>query len=129
MSGKELKEILAARGINLSELARMLGFANDQRLHSVLNAADIKTGFLERIVAVTGIPLSYFYPNDTTTTITNESSELHVRNNSGVVSGTNNGSISTGQQDTQKLVEMLVESNAKKDQQIDKLIALLTKQQ
>lgn len=128
MSGKELKEILAARGINLSELARMLGFANDQRLHSALNAADIKTGFLERIVAVTGIPLHYFYPNDAAT-ITNESSELHVRNNSGVVSGTNNGSIITGQQDTQKLVEMLVEANAKKDQQIDKLIALLSKQQ
>lgn len=127
MSGKELKEILAARGINLSELARMLGFANDQRLHSALNAADIKTGFLERIVAVTGIPLSYFYPNDAAT-ITNESSELHVRNNSGVVSGTNNGSISAGQ-DAQRLVEILVEANAKKDQQIDKLIALLTKQQ
>lgn len=127
MSGKELKEILAARGINLSELARMLGFANDQRLHSALNAADIKTGFLERIVAVTGIPLSYFYPA-ASATITNESSELHVCNNSGVVSGTNNGSISAGQ-DTQKLVEMLVEANAKKDQQIDKLIALLSKQQ
>lgn len=127
MSGKELKEILAARGINLSELARMLGFANDQRLHSALNAADIKTGFLERIVAVTGIPLSYFYPA-ASATITNESSELHVRNNSGVVSGTNNGSISAGQ-DTQRLVEMLVEANAKKDQQIDKLIALLSKQQ
>lgn len=127
MSGKELKEILAARGINLSELARMLGFANDQRLHSALNAADIKTGFLERIVAVTGIPLSYFYPA-ASATITNESSELHVRNNSGVVSGTNNGSISAGQ-DTQRLVDILVEANAKKDQQIDKLIALLTKQQ
>ncbi len=127
MSGKELKEILAAKGINLSELARMLGFANDQRLHSALNAADIKTGFLERIVAVTGIPLSYFYPA-ACATITNESSELHVRNNSGVVSGTNNGSISAGQ-DTQRLVEILVEANAKKDQQIDKLIALLTKQQ
>lgn len=72
--------------------------------------------------------MSRFYPNDTTTTITNESSELHVRNNSGVVSGTNNGSISAGQ-DTQRLVEMLVEANAKKDQQIDKLIALLSKQQ
>ena len=127
MSGKELKEILAERDINLSELARMLGFANDQRLHSALNAADIKTGFLERIVAVTGIPISYFYPA-ASATITNESSELHVRNNNGVVSGTNNVSISAGQ-DTQKLVEILVEANAKKDQQIDKLIALLSKQQ
>lgn len=98
-------------------------------MSQALNVADVKTGFLEKIANVLGVPMSRFYPNDTTTTITNESSELHVRNNSGVVSGINNGSISTGQQDTQKLVEMLVEANAKKDQQIDKLIALLTKQQ
>lgn len=99
-----------------------------QSMSQALNVADIKTGFLEKIANVLGVPMSRFYPNDATT-ITNESSELHVRNNSGVVSGTNNGSISTGQQDTQKLVEMLVEANAKKDQQIDKLIALLSKQQ
>ena len=96
-------------------------------MSQALNAADIKTGFLERIVAVTGIPISYFYPA-ASATITNESSELHVHNNSGVVSGTNNGSIGTGQ-DTQRLVEILVEANSKKDQQIDKLIALLSKQQ
>lgn len=97
-------------------------------MSQALNVADIKTGFLEKIANVLGVPMSRFYPA-ACATITNESSELHVRNNSGVVSGTNNGSISTGQQDTQKLVEMLVEANAKKDQQIDKLIALLSKQQ
>lgn len=127
MTGKELKDKLSTCGISQAEIARRLGMST-QSMSQALNVADIKTGFLERIVAVTGKPLSYFYPNDAAT-ITNESSELHVRNNSGVVSGTNNGSISTGQQDTQKLVEMLVEANAKKDQQIDKLIALLSKQQ
>lgn len=127
MTGKELKDKLSTCGISQAEIARRLGMST-QSMSQALNAADIKTGFLERIVAVTGIPLSYFY-TAASATITNESSELHVRNNSGVVSGTNNGSISTGQQDTQKLVEMLVEANAKKDQQIDKLIALLSKQQ
>ena len=127
MTGKELKDRLSTCGISQAEIARRLGMST-QSMSQALNAADIKTGFLERIVAVTGIPLSYFYPA-ASATITNESSELHVRNNSGVVSGTNNGTISTGQQYTQKLVEMLVEANAKKDQQIDKLIALLSKQQ
>lgn len=126
MTGKELKDKLSTCGISQAEIARRLGMST-QSMSQALNAADIKTGFLERIVAVTGIPLSYFYPA-ASATITNESSELHVRNNSGVVSGTNNGSISAGQ-DAQKLVEMLVEANAKKDQQIDKLIALLSKQQ
>lgn len=127
MTGKELKEKLSTCGISQAEIARRLGMST-QSMSQALNVADIKTGFLEKIANVLGVPMSRFYPNDTTATITNESSELHVRNNSGVVSGTNNGSISAGQ-DTQKLVEMLVEANAKKDQQIDKLIALLSKQQ
>lgn len=128
MTGKELKDRLSTCGISQAEIARRLGMST-QSMSQALNVADVKTGFLEKIANVLGVPMSRFYPNDTTTTITNESSELHVRNNSGVVSGTNNGSIITGQQDTQKLVEMLVEANAKKDQQIDKLIALLSKQQ
>ena len=127
MTGKELKDKLSTCGISQAEIARRLGMST-QSMSQALNVADIKTGFLEKIANVLGVPMSRFYPNDAAT-ITNESSELHVRNNSGVVSGINNGSISTGQQDTQKLVEMLVEANAKKDQQIDKLIALLTKQQ
>lgn len=127
MTGKELKDKLSTCGISQAEIARRLGMST-QSMSQALNVADIKTGFLEKIANVLGVPMSRFYPNDTTTTITNESSELHVRNNSGVVSGTNNGSISAGQ-DAQRLVEILVEANAKKDQQIDKLIALLTKQQ
>ena len=127
MTGKELKDKLSTCGISQAEIARRLGMST-QSMSQALNVADIKTGFLEKIANVLGLPMSRFYPNDAAT-ITNESSELHVRNNSGVVSGTNSGSISTGQQDTQKLVEMLVEANAKKDQQIDKLIALLSKQQ
>lgn len=126
MTGQELKARIAACGISQSEIARRLGMSQ-QSFNQGLNVPDIRTGLLERIAEATGKPLSYFYPA-ASAVITNESSELHVRNNSGVVSGTNNGSISTGQ-DTQKLVEMLVEANAKKDQQIDKLIALLSKQQ
>lgn len=126
MTGQELKARIAACGISQSEIARRLGMSQ-QSFNQGLNVQDIRTGLLERIAEATGKPLSYFYPA-ASATITNESSELHVRNNSGVVSGTNNGSISAVQ-DTQRLVEILVEANAKKDQQIDKLIALLTKQQ
>ena len=126
MTGQELKARIAACGISQSEIARRLGMSQ-QSFNQGLNVPDIRTGLLERIAEATGKPLSYFYPA-ACATITNESSELHVRNNSGVVSGTNNGSISAGQ-DAQKLVEILVEANAKKDQQIDKLIALLSKQQ
>lgn len=128
MTGDRIKFLLDELGVTQKALSEMLG-VTPQSVSAIIAASDVRSGTLEKIANVLGVPMSRFYPNDTTTTITNESSELHVRNNSGVVSGTNNGSISTGQQDTQKLVEMLVEANAKKDQQIDKLIALLTKQQ
>lgn len=127
MTGDRIKFLLDELGITQKALSEMLG-VTPQSVSAIIAASDVRSGTLEKIANVLGLPMSRFYPNDATT-ITNESSELHVRNNSGVVSGTNNGSIRTGQQDTQKLVEMLVEANAKKDQQIDKLIALLSKQQ
>lgn len=127
MTGDRIKFLLDELGITQKALSEMLG-VTPQSVSAIIAASDVRSGTLEKIANVLGVPMSRFYPNDTTT-ITNDSIELHVRNNSGVVSGTNNGSISTGQQDTQRLVEILVEANAKKDQQIDKLIALLSKQQ
>lgn len=127
MTGERIKFLLDELGVTQKALSEMLG-VTPQSVSAIIAASDVRSGTLEKIANVLGLPMSRFYPNDAAT-ITNESSELHVRNNSGVVSGINNGSISTGQQDTQKLVEMLVEANAKKDQQIDKLIALLSKQQ
>ena len=126
MTGERIKFLLDELGVTQKALSEMLG-VTPQSVSAIIAASDVRSGTLEKIANVLGVPMSRFYPNDTTT-ITNESSELHVRNNSGVVSGTNNGSISAVQ-DTQRLVEILVEANAKKDQQIDKLIALLTKQQ
>ncbi len=127
MTGERIKFLLDELGVTQKALSEMLG-VTPQSVSAIIAASDVRSGTLEKIANVLGVPMSRFYPNDTTATITNESSELHVRNNSGVVSGTNNGSISAGQ-DAQRLVEILVEANAKKDQQIDKLIALLTKQQ
>lgn len=127
MTGERIKFLLDELGVTQKALSEMLG-VTPQSVSAIIAASDVRSGTLEKIANVLGVPMSRFYPNDTTTTITNESSELHVRNNSGVVSGTNNGSISAGQ-DAQRLVEILVEANAKKDQQIDKLITLLSKQQ
>ena len=126
MTGDRIKFLLDELGITQKALSEMLG-VTPQSVSAIIAASDVRSGTLEKIANVLGVPMSRFYPNDTTT-ITNDSIELHVRNNSGVVSGTNNGIISAGQ-DAQRLVEILVEANAKKDQQIDKLIALLSKQQ
>jgi hypothetical protein len=61
MTGQELKDKLAADGVILSDLAAALGYASDQRLHSALRAADVKTGLLESIAKALNKSVGYFY--------------------------------------------------------------------
>lgn len=110
MSGKELKEILTAEGINLSQLARMLGFANDQRLHSALRADDVKSGLIEAIAKATNRNVCFFYGGE----IGAIASEHGV-----AVSGDGN-SITT-------ISERFISLLEKKDQQMDRLITMLEK--
>lgn len=61
MKGLELKKKLREDGINLSDLAKSLGYDNDQRLHSALNAADVKSGLIEKIAKMTNKTVGYYY--------------------------------------------------------------------
>ena len=61
MSGEELKKILVADGVVLSELATALGYQGDQWLHSALKAADVKSGLIERIAAATKKSVCHYY--------------------------------------------------------------------
>lgn len=60
MKGQKIKEILRAEGITLSEVATLLGFDNDQRLHSALRSDDVKSGLIEDIARVTNKVLASF---------------------------------------------------------------------
>lgn len=110
MSGKELKEILTADGINLSQLSRALGFANDQRLHSALHAEDVKSGLIEAIAKATNKSVCSFY---------GEVGAIATEH-SVAVSGDGN-SITT-------ISERFISLLEKKDQQMDRLITMLEKQ-
>ena len=59
MSGEEVKRILAAHGITQRELAASLG-TSPQNIGSQLSKEDVRTGLLEDISRVTGIPLQDF---------------------------------------------------------------------
>ena len=61
MDGKAVKEKLRSLGVNLAELAAKLGYDNDQRLHSQLKAADVKSGLLEEVARAIGCDVSIFY--------------------------------------------------------------------
>lgn len=108
MSGKDLKKILADEGIAISELARLLGFANDQRLHSALKAEDVKSGLIEEIARVTNKSICLFYP-DTVGAVASDSSVA--------VSGDGN-SVTT-------ISERFISLLEKKDEQMDRLITII----
>lgn len=101
---------MAEDGVNLSELARLLGFANDQRLHSALKADDVKSGLIESIARVTNKSICFFY-KDTLGAL--------AMDNGVAVSGDGN-SITT-------ISERFISLLEKKDEQMNRLIALLEK--
>ena len=60
MNGDAVKKILRERKVKLNAIASSLG-ESPQNVYSMLNASDIKTGVIERISSVTGIPISEFF--------------------------------------------------------------------
>lgn len=110
MSGKELKDILEREGVILSELARLLGFANDQRLHSALKAEDVKSGLIEQIAKATNKSVSFFY-----------------KDRMGVVAEKNSVSVSGDGNSITTISERFISLLEKKDEQMDRLITMLEK--
>lgn len=61
MKGQKIKEILRSEGFTLTEVASLLGFDTDQRLHSALKSDDVKSGLIEDIARVTNRSVGLFY--------------------------------------------------------------------
>lgn len=73
MTGKELKEKLQTTGLSLADIAGKLGMS-PQHLNQALNAADIKSGLLERVCAVFGFWGGNLYADTSATNIVAEKS-------------------------------------------------------
>lgn len=108
MNGKELKKILKEEGVNLTELAKMLGFDNDQRLHSALKAEDVKSGLIEAIAKATNKNVGFFYKNTT-----------------GAIASDNSVAVSGDGNSVNAISERFISLLEKKDEQMDRLIGLL----
>lgn len=88
MTGKDLKEKIAQQNISALAIAKKLGIS-PQALNSTFNAADVKSGTLERIAEVLGVKMSFFYPMEGSNA---------VATGNGNVAGNNNvvGSVTIG---------------------------------
>ncbi len=60
MTGEELRRVLAKSGIQLKDLAQMVGMSQ-QNFSNTLRVADVKSGFLERLCDALSVDLGYFY--------------------------------------------------------------------
>lgn len=63
MTGKVLKQRLIRRYKTLADVARKLGVSS-QSLDQTLAAADIKTGFIERLAAAYGVQASIYFEDE-----------------------------------------------------------------
>lgn len=102
MKGEEVKRVLKAAGVTQKDLADKFG-VTAQNISDRLGKDDITTGFLESISEATGIPLATFYPN-------------HWN----VMTYSQN-------QDSPIVPESVIQLLAKKDEQIDRLLAIIEK--
>lgn len=60
MTGKDLKELLTKFNMSQTDIAKQLGLSQ-QSFSQALNAADIKSGLLERIAKALCVPVSRLY--------------------------------------------------------------------
>lgn len=118
MTGQKIKDILRSEGITIADVARMLGHNGDQRLHSALKSEDVKSGLIEDIARVTNKSVCYFYEGSGNTVATDHG--ITVSRYHGIaVSGDSN--------QINALSEKFIALLEKKDEQMDRLIGIIEK--
>lgn len=115
MKGLAVKEILKKNGFSVSCVAEKLGESN-QNLFAALSKDDVKTGLLERISMVTGLPIAVFYGD---TKMGSGSG-----NQSSIVAG-NNNHINTQQDEFLRELAAQRRLTEKSQEQIDRLLGVI----
>ena len=108
MTGKELKEKIAVQNISSLAIAKKLGIS-PQALNSTFNAADVKSGTLERIAEVLGVSMSFFYPSEKGVQSTIASGNGNVAGNNNIVGSVTIGDASVLQERVAMLERLLEE--------------------
>lgn len=117
MKGLTIKEILRRNGFVISDVAEKLGISN-QALFSLLGKDDVRSGLIERISGVTGLPVSLFYGDTNIATASGENAQAVAGNNNHV--NTKDGDFLKELAAQRKLTE-------KSQEQIDRLLGVIEK--
>ena len=106
MSGEELKHIIEHSGWRMKSIAERMGISA-QQLNNMFSAADVKSGTLEKVASILGVPVASFYGDGDTNV-------NQIKNNIG---GDN-------------IIELApYDALRKRDEQIDRLLTIIEKMQ
>lgn len=117
MKGIDVKTELRRNGFTLTQVASLLG-ESQQNLNAALSKDDIRTGLVERISQVTGLPIAVFYGDSN---MGNGSG-----NQSSIVAG-NNNHINTQQAEFLRELSAQRKLTEKSQEQIDRLLGVIEK--
>lgn len=117
MKGIDVKTELRRNGFTLTQVASLLG-ESQQNLNAALSKDDIRTGLVERISQVTGLPIAVFYGDSN---MGNGSG-----NQSSIVAG-NNNRINTQQAEFLRELSAQRKLTEKSQEQIDRLLGVIEK--
>lgn len=131
MNGDAVKKILRERKVKLNTIASSLG-ESPQNVSSMLNASDVKSGVIERISAVTGIPISEFFGEQASISATMHggSGNRMMTGTGNVVNGGNAELIAALKEQIETLKAIIEKKNddlKDANEKINKLIDLLQK--
>ena len=120
MRGKDIKDILAQKGISQADIAKVLGIS-PANLNNMLAKEDVRTGLLESIAQAANIPISVFYGDSYT--VQGNGNALATGNNSTASSSDDRLLSLLMSKDAQLTLSM--QQTSKAQEQITELIGMM----
>lgn len=121
MTGQELKQKIAKKNVSALAIAKKIGIS-PQALNSTFNAADVKSGTIERIADALGVKMSFFYPNDEgNNAVASGDSSIAVNNITGNIEAGDTSAL----QERVKLLEQLLAERERIIEEKERTIKIL----
>lgn len=122
MTGEQLKEILYKAHITQADICNKTGMSS-QLLSQALKAADIKTGFLEKLCNAFGLNMSFFYPEEQSVITNNNYGTQRARNLANGNQTVNESAPADATKDN--LISQLLQQNSQLIQQNAEFMAMI----
>lgn len=125
MKGLDLKNRLLAAGYTVTAIANKVGVI-PQNINGWFTSNDVRTGTVEKLAEVLGLPISFFYGEDTGSSVSNV-----VGNNNATATGNNNTVNNSDDRlltlllNKDEQLTMAMKQTSKAQEQMDEVIAEL----